>query len=399
MKVLLSSIGTRGDVEPLLGLARELRDLEHDCVFCVAPTFKEWVEGHGFTCVPVGPDVRPRPGPRGAPARWRTRAQIRKGLPAWIRDLFRVTAQAAQGCDLILVGNAIQVAGGSIAEHRRIPYVYVTYCAGTLPSWRHPPPMVRFQRLPAWVNGLLWTMSRRLNGRIFRDTLNDERRKLGLASVDDVTAHVTTERPWVAADAALGPSDRPGCLQTGAWLLRKEAPLPDDLDRFLERGDPPVYCGLGSMMGTLETARALVQAVRSTGRRVVLSRGWADLRPADAADDCISIGDVDHARLFPRVAAVVHHGGAGTTTAAALAGCPQVVVPHNYDQFYWAERVRFLGAGARGPDATRLTARTLRDALETALKPGVAERARTLAARMERHGARTAAAQIVSKIA
>jgi vancomycin aglycone glucosyltransferase len=395
MKVLLSSIGSRGDVQPLLGLARELQNLGQDCVFCVAPTFKEWVESHGFACIPVGPNVRPRPRADGRPAQWPKRAQIKKGLPDWIRELFRVSATAAQGCDLVLVANGIQVAGRSIAEHREIPYVFVTYCAGTLPSARHPPPRVSPQRLPAWVNWLLWKANQRLSGRIFRDVLNEERRRLGLPSVDDVTAHVTTGRPWVASDPSLGPSDQAGSVQTGAWLLRGEAPLPDDLARFLERGDPPVYCGLGSMMATPETAHALVEAARSSGRRVVLSRGWADLRAADVGDDCISVGDVDHALLFPRVAAVVHHGGAGTTTAAALAGRPQVVVPHNYDQFYWAERVRSLGVGVRGPAPSRLTARKLASALEQALKPGVAERAASLAPRMETRGALAAAQRIV----
>jgi vancomycin aglycone glucosyltransferase len=395
MKVLLSSIGSRGDVQPLLGLAHELRNLGQDCVFCVAPTFQEWVESHGFACIPVGPNVRPKPGPRSGPARWPTRAQIKKGLPDWIRELFRVSTAAAHLCDLILVGNGIQVAGRSVAEHRKIPYVFVTYCAGTLPSPRHPPPRVPPQRLPAWINWLLWKASQRTSGLVFRDVLNDERRKLGLLPVDDVTAHVTTERPWVASDASLGPSDRAGCVQTGAWLLRAEAALPDDLERFLERGDPPVYCGLGSMMATADTARALVEAVRSSGRRIVLSRGWAELRPPDAGDDCISVGDVDHARLFPRVAAIVHHGGAGTTTAAALAGRPQVVVPHNYDQFYWAERVRSLGIGVRGPGARRLTARRLAGALEAALKPGVAEKARSFAPRMDTRGALAAARRIV----
>jgi vancomycin aglycone glucosyltransferase len=395
MKVFLSSIGSRGDVQPLLALARELRSLGQTWVFCIAPTFKEWVESHGFACVPVGPDLRPRPRQGGGPAKWPSRSQIRKGLPDWIRELLRVSVLAAQGCDLVLVANAIQVAGRSIAEHLKIPYVYVTYCAGTLPSPNHPPPMVVPQRLPRWINGLLWMASQRLRGRIFRDGLNEGRLELGLPPVDDVTGHVTTERPWVACDASLGPSDRVGCVQTGAWLLRGEAPLPDDLERFLDRGDPPVYCGLGSMMATPDTARALVSAVRSSGRRVLLSRGWADLRPSGEGDDCISVGDVDHARLFPRVAAVVHHGGAGTTTAAALAGRPQVVVPHNYDQFYWAERVRSLGIGARGPGSSRITAGKLASALEAALGPAVAEKARAFAPRMETRGALAAAERIV----
>ena len=91
----------------------------------------------------------------------------------------------------------------------------------------------------------------------------------------------------------------------------------------------------------------------------VISLGRGSLDVIDTGADCISIGDVDHAKLFPRVAAVVHHGGAGTTTVPAKAGSPQLVVPHLYYQHYWASRVRRLGIGVAGPIAARLAAERL----------------------------------------
>ena len=114
----------------------------------------------------------------------------------------------------------------------------------------------------------------------------------------------------------------------------------------------------------------LIAAARAVGRRAVISHGWGNLDVIDRGADCIAIGDVDHAKLFPRVAAVVHHGGAGTTTAAASAGAPQLVVPHLYDQHYWANRVRRLGIGVAGPLAARLTTDALVAALRRCLQPG-----------------------------
>ena len=135
-----------------------------------------------------------------------------------------------------------------------------------------------------------------------------------------------TDRPWLAVDPTLAPRSGDTIVQTGAWFLRVPTPLPDDLERFLARGEPPVYFGFGSTRGSGETGRLVIEVARAGGVRAIVSRGWGNLA-IDDGDDCISIGDVSHDTLFPRVAAVVHHGGAGTTAAAAKAGKPQVIVP------------------------------------------------------------------------
>ncbi len=112
-------------------------------------------------------------------------------------------------------------------------------------------------------------------------------------------------------------------------------------------------------------SRTLVDAARAVGRRAILSRGWAGLSLPDDASDCAVIDDVNQHALFPRVAAVVHHGGAGTTATAARAGVPQVIVPMFGDQFYWASRVRALtiGSSVVGPLTTETLATALREAL------------------------------------
>ncbi len=109
----------------------------------------------------------------------------------------------------------------------------------------------------------------------------------------------------------------------------------------------------------------------------------------------LSIGDVNHEKLFPRLAAIVHHGGAGTTQTAARAGRAQVIIPHNYDQFYWAHRVNQLGVGVSGPLRDELSKDALAQALHDCLQPEVTARAQALAARMERNGARVAAERLV----
>jgi vancomycin aglycone glucosyltransferase len=125
-----------------------------------------------------------------------------------------------------------------------------------------------------------------------------------------------------------------------------------------------------------------------------VSRGWSDVAVPDDASDCIAIDEVNQQALFPRVAAVVHHGGAGTTTAASLGGTPQVVVPQLYDQHYWAGRVQDLGIGvAHAPGVP--TVESLTAALRHALAMDVSARARSFATRIRLDGARVAAQRLV----
>ncbi len=222
-------------------------------------------------------------------------------------------------------------------------------------------------------NRVLWDLDAQNVNALFGATLNGHRASIGLPPVDDVRDHAFTDHPWLAADPILGPWPEPADLdvvQTGAWLLPDERPLPAELVAFLDAGTPPVYVGFGSMplRASKDIARAAIEAIRAQGRRALLAHGWADLAPIDDRDDCFAVGEVNQQALFGRVAAVVHHGGAGTTTTAARAGAPQVVVPQGADQLYWAGRVAELGIGT-AHDGRTATAESLSAALETTLAP------------------------------
>jgi vancomycin aglycone glucosyltransferase len=365
VRALLSVVGTRGDVQPVIALAVEVRAFGHDVRLCVPPNFVDWAQTLGFPATPVGVEMRaPKAGAPAPPP-----------LPDLIADQFDAIAPAAKSCDVILGANAHQYAAPSIAELHRIPYVNALYAPTALPG---------DDNTRAW------------NARAL-DRVNANRARLGLTPIDDVLRHVVTDRPWLATDPTLDPSpSSPGLsiVQTGAWILPDTSPMSSELEAFLDAGEPPIYFGFGSMPIAAATSRTIIDAARAAGRRAIVSQGWAELGLVDEAPDCISVGDVNQQALFPRVAAVVHHGGAGTTVAAARAGAPQVVIPMFSDQPYWASRVRALGIGTSIPDAG-LTADLLTSALNDAAAPAIRQRATAVASKIVVDGAAAAARRLV----
>jgi vancomycin aglycone glucosyltransferase len=323
-------------------------------------------------------------------------------VEASVATQFETLSSAAQGCDAIVAATALQVAARSVAEKMGIAYVFAAYAPVVLPSPHHAPPPIPplpGQAIPATNdNRELWARDAARFNDLFGGAVNAGRASLGLGAIDDVRSHMLTNQPWLAADATLGPWPGPtdsGVFQTGAWILPDERPLSLELVRFLDAGDPPIYFGFGSTRATEDAGAAMLHAARALGRRAIVSKGWFDDSLVEGGPDCLSIGEVNVHALFARVAAVVHHGGAGTTTAAALAGVPQIVIPNLYDQHYWAQRVHMLGIGI-AHQAGVPTRDSLTSVLARSLRPEIAVRARAEAHTVRRDGTRVAAERLVA---
>jgi vancomycin aglycone glucosyltransferase len=298
-----------------------------------------------------------------------------------------------------MVANPLQVAGRSIAELLKIPYVYLAYSTNTLPSWNHAPPRIRRQAMPRLVNGLLWMLNDRGWNWLFRAPINEQRAAIGLAPIQSLPHYVFTDRPWLAADPVMAPAEahkRMMIFQTGTFFLRDATPLPDALLKFLNDGEPPILFGFGSTGVPRLSSETMLQAARKVGRRAIFSHGWSNLEFAGQAPDCMSIGDVDYEKFLPHVAAIVHHGGSGTTAAAARAGRPQVIVPNMYDQFYWAHRVERLGVGTSIMNISTSATDQLAAALRTCFSSQIGSRAQALALRVEQCGVSIAADKLTS---
>jgi len=268
MRILLSTIGSRGDVQPLVALGLQLMKLGQDVHMCTPPDFREWIEGLGMTVTSIGPELRSTAKTNPMAAR-PTSEQIRQMMEGTVATQFETITAAAQGCDLIVGATALQIAAPSIAESMGVPYFFAAYCPAVLPSSHHAPPVLpALGDKPVTMTDYseLWEKDAERWNAQWRDILNPHQIKLGLEPVSDVRSHILTEQPWLASDPMLGPWDDPAgasVFQTGAWTLPDERPLSLELEAFLEAGEPPIYFGFGSIRAPEEFSRVTIETARA----------------------------------------------------------------------------------------------------------------------------------------
>jgi UDP:flavonoid glycosyltransferase YjiC (YdhE family) len=208
-----------------------------------------------------------------------------------------------------------------------------------------------------------------------------------LRELTDTTGYLQCQNPILAIDPELAPlaPDMRHWDVIGHLAPGDGDPLPEAVEEFLAAGPPPLYLGFGSMTDpdAEHTTQLAVEATRQAGCRLILSRGWAGLGATPLPSHCLAIGPVSHTRLFPRMAAIVHHGGAGTTAAAARSGKPQLVVPHLADQFHFGAQVHALGVAPKPLRRMHLTADNFTARIHQLLEDQrMQERAQALGARI-----------------
>lgn len=394
MRIALSAVGTRGDVQPMLALGLALRARGHDVRLCAPPDFHDMTVDAGLPFFAVGHDIHEMMTVTCPDLVRKPFAPLRLADEI-LRFQFDDLQKACEGAE-VLVGGGLQMAGPSIAEHLGIPYFYATYCPVVLRSREHPAPLMVNQQRSGAANLLSWWACERFFNLVLRKRLNREREKLGLAPVDSVYDYAfRSGQTLLATDPILvgPPSDgRDGVHTTGFWFYDDDAnlePLEPELLHFLDDGARPVYVGFGSMPAEDPEGltRKVVEAIIASGQRAVLHRGWAGLGGIELPDSIHVVGSVSHPKLFKRVSAVVHHGGAGTTANALRAGVPQVVVPHVVDQFFWAARMRRLGVATPAPTMRKLDGKKLAAAIRTAAQSaGLRDRAEETATQIDRDG-------------
>ncbi len=402
LHLTLIALGSRGDVQPLVALGDGLRRVGFGVRVAALPPFRPLIEEHGLEFAPLQGDLQGllRNAARGGLMEsgrnfFASLRQFRHLLADTYLDLFRSIWEATQGTDAIGFGT-VTIMAYPVADKRGVPRFVLPLQPIThsraYPSLTFPQAI---GRLGGAVNLLThhlneqayWATVRPLVNRALREVLDWPPYP---RSGPYRAVYADRTMPFVYGVSPLvfpRPQDWPAWhVLTGFWYLttQRSAPLPDEVEAFLADGPPPVYIGFGSMVtrDPRGRAEAVLEALRRVGMRAILARGWGGLAPTDLPPHTLLVEEVPHLRLFPRVAAVVHHGGAGTTAAALWAGVPQVVVPHFADQPFWAERMARLGVAPPPIPARRLTAQRLTDALRAVQRPALRQRAADLGHRL-----------------
>lgn len=383
MRILIAAAGSRGDVAPYTGLGGELLRAGHDVTLATTDSFAPLVRDAGLAFRRLPAD----PGARGGVTGGR---ELMRSAAAFVTELGQGFADAmADGADLLLLSATTAPLGWHLAEATGTPSIGV-YLQPTAPTGDFPPVVTGSRSLGRPVNRIAGRFALSMVDRLHEQAVVRLRHRLQLPPVSAAAMRRRQERAnWPVLhgfSTALvpRPSDwRSGLEVVGTWWPRLDAAerLPADLEAFLGAGPRPVLVGFGSMAaGDGERLSEIaVRALRRAGLRGILQAGSAGL--AADGDDVITIGDVPHELLFPRLAAVVHHAGAGTSAAALRAGVPAVTVPVTADQPFWAGRLAALGAATDPIPFRSLTAERLADALGRVVKRQAYTRAAAAAAR------------------
>lgn len=360
MHVLISSFGTRGDIQPYAALAGALVRAGHRATLATAEGFHD-LAPDGVELASVGSEMlrlieQVMPELSGARDALKT-FRIMKDATARQNDELGAAAQAAHPD--VMVHHPKLLGAPSVAEALGVPGVLSLPLPYFNPTSAFRQPLLGAGWWPGWMNQASYLV-RRTPGLAYGDLINGFRRRVGLKPigrladplVDPAGRPVHVLYPY-SRHVVPTPSDYPPTAHvTGYWFLDSaDWTPPAELVDFLASGPPPVYLGFGSMgfgKGADERRDAVLSALTKNRLRGIVATGWGGITPGAApTDDVLVIDSVPHDWLFPQVAAVVHHGGAGSTAAGLRAGRPTLVTPFVGDQPFWGARVHAIGAGPK----------------------------------------------------
>jgi sterol 3beta-glucosyltransferase len=416
MNITVSSHGARGDVQPYLALAVGLQQAGHQVTLATSYDYTDWIQAYGVQTHPTRFSMQESMQQPEIQAIMKSRNLVQQ-----LRIFRRMMSQGAEAMDD--VWSAIQSADFVIQSPTSSGALEAAQIHGLPVALAYPVPFAPTREFPSLFLGaarfslgavynrlthavmhlVLWkamsgpmtnTLRKQLGLPTWR-SFGQQRafaRRLGIPSLYGFSAYIIP-RPadWDASQHI-----------TGYWFLDAPADWEPDpeLLHFLESGPPPVYLGFGSVnLGDSEDrTRLILHALELSGQRGVVLTGWGGLTRLSAPPHIFFVDDVPHAWLFRRMAAVVHHGGAGTTGAGLRAGVPNIIIPVASDQYAWAERVVQLGLGPRAPDMKNVTADKLAQAINKAVNDSALRtRAAALGEKIRRENGIARAVEVIER--
>jgi sterol 3beta-glucosyltransferase len=382
MRIAIIALGSRGDVQPYIALGKGLSMSGHQVRLITHENFEGLVSSHGLTFHPVKGNVQEfmeTPEMRSLLEKgnfFAINAYAAKASRRAAIDWAEGSVEACQEMDLLIVGVGGLFLSLALAEKFKIPLLQA-YIFPFTPTVAFP--AILFPQFISQLGGLvnrfshhvfrqiMWQASRASDGIARQQVLN-----LSTAPFfGPYSSRLLQQHPILygfSPSVISKPVDWKNTHVMGYWFLDEANDWvpPDELLDFLQSGPPPIYIGFGSMgsRNPEETADLVLKAIALTGQRAILQSGWGGLMKTDLPETVFMVDSISHSWLFPRMAAVVHHGGAGTTAAGLRAGVPSLVIPFFADQPFWGQRVSELGVGPKPIQRKKLTTERLANAIQ-----------------------------------
>lgn len=414
-RITILALGSRGDVQPYVTLGQGLQSAGHRVRVATFEAFAPMARAAGLAFTPIHGDAQALLNTAsqhgflaGRTNPWQLALALRRSYGTLAQSLPRDLA-ALEDTDLVLNQLPAHLFGGDLAEHLGVPWAIVAVLPLARTRWM---PLFGFpsapSRLPGY-NSLTYRLGEQIGWQLFRRSVNrvrTERWGLRPAPFWGPFAAIHRQRiPIIfgfSEHVVARPPDWGDHVRLTGWWRPTDPGWtpPADLQRFIEAGMPPVFIGFGSMpvRDPAQTTALVVEAVRRSGQRAVLHAGWAGLGGA-LPPEVYPIGYTPYDWLFPRVAAVVHHGGSGTTGFGFWSGVPTLVVPFGFDQFYWGQRAAELGVGPQPVLFRTLTAARLAAAIQTAVSDeGMRNRAAALGQKLRAENGVQRAVELIDKL-
>lgn len=415
MKISIVASGTRGDVQPYIALAKGLKTAGYSVRVLTSDDFETLVTGADLEFLSTGESIEEQL----QSEEWRKLMESGNFL-AILRRMAAATKERAhnlarhmpplfEGSELIVAGMSGMGGVFSIAEKLKIPVIQA-YVFPITPTREYPGPLTPNLPFGKMLNRLSYLPVRQMLWQSIRIADVTTRKALGMPPGSFFGPYRALQQKQVpilygySKHVLPQPDDWDALTHvTGYWFLDEPVDwtAPADLTEFLRAGSPPVYIGFGSMgnRSPEETTRLALKALSLSGQRGVLASGWGGLSQTDLPDTVHMLKSIPHSWLFPHMAAVVHHGGAGTTAAGLRAGIPSIIVPFFGDQPFWGQRVSKLGVGPLPIPKKHLTAEKLAQAITQAVSDAeMRHRAADLGQKIREENGLTQAASLVKQL-
>ncbi len=380
MRITIFVYGTWGDIRPHVVLGMALQAAGHEVQVVASPGYEEWVRARNLGFYRLTDDVNTFAKENASLMDANIVQQLqmaRKVINPILTRMGLEVLEATRDSDVLMTVEFGVSLLFDVLRVNKLKTILIN------PAPLNPtrafasavPPAPNWFPFPEWYNRMSYRMVQRIQWSVLSGARNELATKhLGLPKSKfkdfQATLAVTPALTTVSKHVVRRPADWDEHFQVTGYLFDDEPEWtpPQELSGFLAAGEAPVYIGFGSMPDSKPeaTTRLIIDAVQQSGRRAVILTGWARLGADDVPESIHILKYAPHSWLFPQMAAVVHHGGAGTTAAGFRAGVPTVIVPHNADQPYWGRRARQLGVGTDPIPRKKLTADKLAAAIDEA---------------------------------